>query len=114
MSICGEGQLKVAHSETLDMMFCREVSPGDFVFDGFLGEKFSPGEGFERQGFEPTHIHYKGGLYQVLGHGKLGDMEMTIYVGVKGDIWARPREMFEGNLDDGQVRFRVFRLPSCR
>lgn len=57
--------------------------------------------------FVPTHRHYKGGLYSVLGVARAmhsGD-DLVIYRGADHRAWARPKEMFEGTLDDGRRRF---------
>jgi len=58
-------------------------------------------------GFTPTHRHYKGGLYAVLGVARAmyGGEELVIYRGADRRAWARPREMFEGAIADGTLRF---------
>lgn len=47
--------------------------------------------------YRPTHRHYKGGLYQVLGHAMHTEMEemLTIYRDADGEYLARPKAMFE-------------------
>lgn len=57
-----------------------------------------------------THRHYKGGIYRELfraKHSESGE-DLTIYLHLwphENSAWARPVEMFHGNLEDGQVRF---------
>jgi hypothetical protein len=48
-------------------------------------------------GYKPTHRHYKGGLYQLLGQAKHTETEeeLTIYRDSDGNYWARPRAMFD-------------------
>lgn len=66
-------------------------------------------------GFQPTHVHYKGGLYRVERQGRVeGDgAEATLYRDGKGNWWLRPRLMFEGRIEDGRLRFAPFRVPGC-
>lgn len=65
--------------------------------------------------FVPTHVHYKGGLYRVLGFGEIVGRteEMTLYRDGVGNFWIRPRAMFEGRMPDGRPRFAPFRIPGC-
>jgi hypothetical protein len=69
--------------------------------------------------FKPTHRHYKGGVYQVVAHGRVSDpiylakTEVTIYRNEAGDIWVRPRQMFEGEVD-GKPRFAPIGGSPCK
>lgn len=100
------------HSETLDWY--------DVVADG-NGIRFlkNPGADDVRPvsdpAFVPTHVHYKGGLYRVLGHGIIeGEQdEMTLYCDGIGNGWIRPRGMFEDVLESGRPRFAPFSIPAC-
>ncbi|QRE00058.1 hypothetical protein [Burkholderia phage BCSR5] len=62
-----------------------------------------------------THRHYKGGLYRVLFEAlhTENQEQLVIYEHLwphKRNIYARPREMFYGNLEDGTVRFTPMHL----
>lgn len=59
-----------------------------------------------------THRHYKGGLYRLIGAARHTerDEELTVYADAAGDLWARPKAMFDESLPDGRARFE--RLPS--
>lgn len=50
--------------------------------------------------------HYKGGRYRVIGTARHTEHEgeLVIYQGARGELWARPRAMFEGRvtLADGR------------
>jgi hypothetical protein len=57
-----------------------------------------------------THRHYKGGYYRVIGEALHTETEevLVIYEHVwphKPSLFARPKEMFCGTLDDGTLRF---------
>ena len=47
--------------------------------------------------WQPTHQHYKGGLYRVLGQAVHTETEerMTVYQTEDGRWWVRPAAMFE-------------------
>ena len=67
--------------------------------------------------WQPTHQHYKGGLYRVLGQAVHTETEerMTVYQTEDGRWWARPAAMFEETvMVDGEAmpRFRPFIKPS--
>lgn len=51
--------------------------------------------------------HYKGEHYVVCGEAMHTESEeaLTIYTDGKGNVWARPTEMFEGYTKDGKKRF---------
>jgi len=57
--------------------------------------------------WQPTHRHYKGGLYRVLFEATHSETEeaMTIYQTPDGRHWARPAAMFNETLPDGRKRF---------
>jgi hypothetical protein len=75
-----------------------------------------------RGGFNPTHQHYKGRMYEVIADSALGNMlrdhlegetgEVLLTVYRSQDIWyAQPRERFYSDVDvDGQKRPRF--LPA--
>ena len=49
------------------------------------------------QAIHPTHRHYKGGLYELVGYGRHSETEeeMAIYRSADGRLWVRPRAMFD-------------------
>ncbi|QQR68242.1 MAG: DUF1653 domain-containing protein [Alphaproteobacteria bacterium] len=56
----------------------------------------------------PTHRHYKGGLYRVLGEAIHSEtlQDMVVYQNCKdGRVWVRPKDMFNEQLPDGTWRF---------
>lgn len=59
---------------------------------------------------EATHLHYKGGLYRVVGealHTETSEA-LVIYEHVwphERSLFARPKSMFYGTLPDGRPRF---------
>jgi hypothetical protein len=61
----------------------------------------------QRVEWQPTHQHYKGGLYQKIGDGLHTETEavVTIYRNLAGGLFARPKEMFDGTLPGGELRF---------
>lgn len=60
-------------------------------------------------GQEPTHRHYKGGLYTWIGEALHSETEepLTVYLSADGRMWCRPAEMFHGTLEDGRKRFEA-------
>ena len=49
--------------------------------------------------FEPTHKHFKGGLYQVItDKAELGNLATVIYMDDGGQIWERERSFFYGTV----------------
>lgn len=62
-----------------------------------------------------TFQHYKGGLYLKLGEARHCDTEevLVVYVcAVSGDMWARPKAMFEGTLEhEGRTVRRFMPVP---
>jgi hypothetical protein len=57
-----------------------------------------------------THRHYKGGLYRVIGVARHSEdlSPMIVYEHLwphEPGLWVRPKEMFEGDLEDGRRRF---------
>lgn len=67
--------------------------------------------------FKPTHRHYKGGLYRLL-HAECRHSEteerLVIYQGADCRVWARPWEMFYGNIEDGRRRFEPLKRVAFR
>lgn len=67
----------------------------------------------------PTHRHYKGGLYRLVGIGKHSETEedLAIYESQDERLWARPLAMWNENVEvGGQVVPRFTPLtpsPSC-
>ena len=60
-----------------------------------------------RNEWQPTHRHYKGGLYRYVGlarNSETGEI-LVIYQDVDGLLWARPRGMFSEIMPNGQRRF---------
>lgn len=57
--------------------------------------------------WQPTHRHYKGGLYRVLFEAIHTETEesMTVYQTPDGRNWVRPAAMFNDTLPDGRRRF---------
>jgi hypothetical protein len=57
--------------------------------------------------WQPTHRHYKGGLYRVLFDAIHTETEepMTVYQTPDGRNWVRPAAMFNDTLPDGRRRF---------
>lgn len=57
-----------------------------------------------------THVHYKGGLYRVIGLATHSETEESLMVyehlwpHTRG-LWVRPAAMFDGLLEDGRRRF---------
>jgi len=101
--------ISVAHSETHAMYLATEIAPGLFMFEPDPASVFAIKDGVPEEGFVPTHVHYKGGLYRVLGFGLLDGVEMTLYGDAKGNNWARPRKMFDDRLVSGTPRFAPLR-----
>jgi hypothetical protein len=58
-----------------------------------------------------TYKHYKGNLYKILGFAKHSETceDMIIYQSTTtGDIWVRPRSMWNNVIDDnGTLRFTL-------
>ena len=61
--------------------------------------------------WQPTHRHFKGDLYRLIGYGRQEETleEVAVYDGPGGSpafgIWVRPRLMFDGRMEDGRRRF---------
>jgi hypothetical protein len=58
-----------------------------------------------------THVHYKGGLYRVIGVARHSETEesLTVYEQLwpkERSLWVRPTLMFNERLEEGQLRFR--------
>ncbi len=62
-----------------------------------------------------TYQHYRGGLYLKLGEARYTETEevLVVYVcAVSGDMWARPKAMFEGTLEhEGRTIRRFVLVP---
>lgn len=100
------------HSETLDWYLV--ILDGNPSIDHrFQTERVDFGKvAFTHvpEDFTPTHIHYKGHGYRRYGLAYVLEptevyVTYVLYGDAEGNYWLRPREMFEGNLDDGTVRF---------
>lgn len=57
-----------------------------------------------------THRHYKGGLYRLIGAARHSETEEALIVYEhlwphEPGLWVRPKDMFEGKLEDGRQRF---------
>jgi hypothetical protein len=61
--------------------------------------------------WRPTHLHYKGDEYQKLFDALHTETceQMTIYRSKAGQVYARPKTMFEQRLADGRLRFEPLR-----
>lgn len=57
--------------------------------------------------WRPTHRHYKGGLYRVIGFARLeaDGAAAVIYENEAGEKWVRPRTGFYETMADGRRRF---------
>lgn len=59
--------------------------------------------------FSPTHRHHKGGVYQVIGYGRLADdpaaAQIVVYRDAKGVVWARRADNFNEVLEGDVRRF---------
>lgn len=66
--------------------------------------------------WRPTHRHYKGGLYRLIGMGRIeaGLAEVAIYDNANGDLWVRPWTEFHGSVDEnGYIpRFAEIAAPA--
>ena len=54
--------------------------------------------------------HYKGNVYKIVALAKHSETEedMIVYQNVyKGDIWVRPKSMWNEVVKDGQLRFQL-------
>lgn len=59
-----------------------------------------------------THQHYKGGYYRVVGEATHTETQerLVVYEHVwphEKKLWTRPYDMFYGNLENGEPRFRL-------
>lgn len=58
--------------------------------------------------------HYKGNVYRVIAlakHSETGE-DMVVYRSVKnGDVWVRPRPMWNEKIDDNTLRFTLVESP---
>ncbi len=58
--------------------------------------------------------HYKGNVYRVIAlakHSETGE-DMVVYRSVKnGDVWVRPRSMWNEKIDDNTLRFTLVESP---
>ena len=61
--------------------------------------------------WEPTHRHYKGGLYRVVGIARHSETEeeLVVYETPDRRLWARPKAMFEEEVTIDGVRQPRFR-----
>ncbi len=54
--------------------------------------------------------HYKGNIYKIIALGKHSETEedMVVYQSVKnGDIWIRPKKMWNEKIDSNTLRFTL-------
>jgi len=100
------------HSETLEWHAVHAEGDGFRAVASVPDGQWVP---VAEPGFQPTHVHYKGGLYRVERQGRIDGetQEMTLYRDGKGNWWLRPRVMFEESLADGRPRFAPFQSPHC-
>lgn len=57
-----------------------------------------------------TYKHYKGNIYKIIAIAKHSesDEEMIVYQNIeKGDIWTRPKSMWNEVVKDGVLRFTL-------
>ena len=57
-----------------------------------------------------TYRHYKGNLYKIIALAKHSETneDMIVYQNVeKGDIWVRPKSMWNETVKDGVLRFTL-------
>lgn len=57
-----------------------------------------------------TYKHYKGNLYKIIALAKHSETneDMIVYQNVKkGDIWVRPKSMWNETVKDGVLRFTL-------
>jgi hypothetical protein len=59
--------------------------------------------------WQPTHRHYKGGLYRELHRALHSETEeaLVVYQSADGRIWVRSAAMFDEALPDGRPRFAL-------
>lgn len=96
----------VTHTETMAELAIMRTPDGGLVVVPFGDIAQDQPMRVEDVEATPTHRHYKGGIYSVIGHALHDGEELTIYRSRdKGGYWGRPRAMFEGRLDDGTIRF---------
>lgn len=64
--------------------------------------------------WQPTHRHYKGGLYRLIGQGRIEAtlQHVAVYENEKGEIWVRPWLEFHGLIGDQVREPRFERLPA--
>lgn len=65
--------------------------------------------------FKPTHRHYKGGLYEVIGEAMNSSNDgsseiVTVYRNENGDMFARYMSEFRETLPDGRKRFDLLKI----
>ena len=56
--------------------------------------------------------HYKGNLYKIIALAKHSETneDMIVYQNVeKGDIWVRPKSMWNETVDEGVLRFTLLK-----
>jgi len=61
--------------------------------------------------WQPTHRHYKGGLYRLIAFARHSEAaeEFAIYESQDRQVWARPKAMFE----DGRFTTLIHSSPSA-
>lgn len=84
---------------SLRCSLCEAMVRGRAILDGKPSPIQGPPLEYRSSWWQPTHRHYKGGLYMVLHadaqHSETGD-HLTIYQHMNGSVWARPSAMFNG------------------
>lgn len=57
-----------------------------------------------------TYRHYKGNIYKIIALGKHSETleDMIVYQSVKsGEIWIRPKSMWNNEISEGVLRFTL-------
>jgi hypothetical protein len=99
------------HSETLEWYKVAIAPFFDGDFNVLKVEKL-PNQGeisftLVLSDFSATHVHYKGHGYRRFADVKVEGKPHVFYGDAEGNYWLRPKDMFEGCLEDGTIRFRA-------
>jgi hypothetical protein len=103
--------LCLAHGQDMhaagDTELARIWTKVEQIRDRQLTKPRKAGESRADDNWQPTHRHYKGGLYRVLFEAIHTETEepMTVYQTPDGRNWVRPAAMFNDTLPDGRRRF---------
>jgi len=62
----------------------------------------------------PTHAHRKGGLYRFIGYGRNTEdgESVAIYEDILGNVWVRPRWMFDDGRFEPVVAVSMAKVPT--